>query len=119
MSIRVVCRNGHSLNVKDSMAGKIGLCPMCKARVQVPEIARDALSEDAILGILGPPRSFPLEDGLAFEKTDPFATSAAGRIEPEGTGPPLKSCEKCGQLILTGTHICPHCHTYIGKLEDF
>ena len=31
MSIRVVCSNGHTLNVKEKYAGKTGLCPKCKA----------------------------------------------------------------------------------------
>ena len=117
MSIRVVCRNGHILNVKDGLAGKIGLCPTCKARVQVPQLSRGELSEDAILGILGPTKSPPLREGLAQEVADPFDRPAAS--ETEHGGPPLKSCEKCNQLILAATHICPYCHTYIGKLEDF
>jgi uncharacterized paraquat-inducible protein A len=117
MSIRVVCRNGHILNVKDDLAGKIGLCPTCKARVRVPEISRDELSEDAILSILGPPKSGSVEEALGREVAGPAEPLPA--VDGEGGGPPLKSCEKCNQLILAATHICPYCHTYIGKLEDF
>lgn len=117
MSIRVVCRNGHILNVKDSLAGKLGLCPTCKARVQVPRVSQGELSEDAILGILGPAKLGPVREGPAheaIETADPLAGA-----ENDRSGPPLKSCEKCNQLILAATHICPYCHTYIGKLEDF
>ena len=117
MSIRVVCPNGHILNVKDSLAGKIGLCPTCKARVQVPRIPEGDLSEDAILNILGPAKSGTVREGQAPEATDTVDPLSAP--ESEGGGPPLKSCEKCNQLILAATHICPYCHTYIGKLEDF
>jgi uncharacterized paraquat-inducible protein A len=117
MSIRVACPTGHILNVKDSLAGKIGLCPTCKARVQVPRVSQGELSEDAIMNILGPPKSGPAWDGAAQEAPD----NAESLPPPEGDrgGPPLKSCEKCNQLILAATHICPYCHTYIGKLEDF
>ena len=117
MSIRVVCRNGHILNVKDSLAGKIGLCPTCKARVEVPEVSRGEISEDAILNILGPAKSGPLHDGAGPEAMDPVESRPPS--ETDRGGPPLKSCEKCSQLILAATHICPYCHTYVGKLEDF
>jgi uncharacterized paraquat-inducible protein A len=117
MSIRLVCPNGHILNVKDSLAGKLGLCPTCKARVQVPAISRGELSEDAILNILGPAKSAPAREGTGPETMDPVESLPAS--ETDGGGPPLKSCEKCNQLILAATHICPYCHTYIGKLEDF
>jgi uncharacterized paraquat-inducible protein A len=116
MSIRVVCPNGHILNVKDSLAGKIGLCPTCKARVQVPRLSKGELSEDAILNILGPPKSGPRE-GTGPEAMEPVESLPPS--ENDHGGPPLKSCEKCNQLILAATHICPYCHTYIGKLEDF
>jgi uncharacterized paraquat-inducible protein A len=117
MSIRVVCRNGHILSVKDELAGKIGLCPTCKARVQVPTLSQGELSEDAIMTILGPAKLGPTRDGLAQEMADPVDPPASAELERGG--PPLKSCEKCNQLILAATHICPYCHTYIGKLEDF
>jgi hypothetical protein len=116
MSIRVVCPNGHTLNVKDSLAGKIGLCPTCKARVRVPEPSQGELSEDAILNILGPHESDPALQIAVPGAPDPVELPPS---EADRGGPPLKSCEKCNQLILAGTHICPYCHTYIGKLEDF
>ena len=117
MSIRVVCRNGHILNVKDSLAGKIGLCPTCKARVRVPVGPQGELFEEAIMNILGPPKSDPARQGLLQEVTELGEPVPAS--ETDRGGPPLKSCEKCNQLILAATHICPFCHTYIGKLEDF
>ncbi len=117
MSIRVVCRNGHILKVKDSLAGKIGFCPTCKARVQVPSISGGELSEDAIMNILGPAKSGPVSEGVAQEAAGPVESLPG--LEHDRGGPPLKSCEKCNQLILAATHICPYCHTYIGKLEDF
>lgn len=110
MSIRVVCPNGHTLNVKDNCAGKTGLCPTCKARVAVPEVARPELSEDAILGILGThePAS-ALVDG-------PHA-SPSELVGP--ARPPKKTCLNCDREISAAVHICPHCRTYIAGLKDF
>ena len=50
MGIRVRCSNGHSLNVKDSYAGKKGRCPHCKVLVDVPEKA--PVSDDEIMKVL-------------------------------------------------------------------
>jgi hypothetical protein len=114
MSIKVVCPQGHTLSVSDGFAGKAGLCPVCRARVEVPQHRVPPVSEDAILEMLN---------------TQPagLATRAAGvAVQPtpeapprERTTPPKKNCDKCHQEILTGTHICPYCHTYIANLADF
>ncbi len=112
MSIRIVCPNGHALRVDESHAGKTGLCPACKARVQVPQIRTADVSEDAILGILGPhsPRASPA--ATASPMTRP--------VDEHGVaGPPKKNCHKCYREITAGTHICPFCHTYIASLADF
>jgi hypothetical protein len=110
MSIPVVCPNGHALKVKENLAGKSGLCPVCRAIVHVPQAERKELSEDAILGILG---SRPTGPGGAG------AGARAGVRSAQRQAPPKKSCHKCNTEIMAGTHICPHCHTYIAKLEDF
>ncbi len=116
MSIRVVCRNGHALNVKDSMAGQGGLCPKCKAPVKVPEPRREELSEDAIMSILGP------QEPASFEQVSPQSGLEGAEAMPpgedDGSSPPKKSCRKCNQEISAGTHICPHCHTFIAELTD-
>ena len=36
MGIRCCCPNGHKLNVKAEQAGKIGVCPLCGLRFQIP-----------------------------------------------------------------------------------
>lgn len=36
MGIRFYCPNGHKMNVKSYLAGKIGFCPECGARMQIP-----------------------------------------------------------------------------------
>ena len=60
MAISIKCPNGHVLKVKDEFAGKSGLCPHCHSRVFVPMPVHSAekarISDDEILGLLGPPR---------------------------------------------------------------
>ena len=43
MGIRFYCPNGHKLNVKSELAGKVGICPKCQARMTIPtESVREA-----------------------------------------------------------------------------
>jgi len=114
MSIQVLCPNGHSLQVKETFAGRTGLCPRCKAQVQIPKPDPSALTEEAILGYLGP-----------FDPNRAHATAVAEGVahwDPRAqatSSPPKKSCDKCNREILAATHICPFCHTYIAGLSDF
>jgi hypothetical protein len=114
MGIKVSCPNGHTIKVKDSFAGKTGLCPACKARIKVPEIPQKGLSEDSILGILG--GSDPKQD----KKAKPGKADLEAPVEdykpPQRT---LKSCQSCGREISVQTHICPFCHHYIANPKDF
>lgn len=41
MGIRVVCPNGHRLNLKSHLAGRHGLCPDCGARFRIPMESTD------------------------------------------------------------------------------
>jgi hypothetical protein len=126
MSIRVVCPNGHELNVKDSFAGKSGLCPMCKARVSVPLVSRAELSEDAILRILGSHEAGRSRNpiggnGQAAAESSPTSSDQprAPARPPAPAKPPKKTCIQCDREIDAATHICPFCHTYIAGLKDF
>lgn len=38
MGIAAICENGHQLNVKDELAGKVGRCPQCGGTVRIPEV---------------------------------------------------------------------------------
>lgn len=110
MSIRCVCQNGHELKVKESLAGTSGLCPLCKGRVNVPKRRESAMSEDAILSLLG-------------NCDVPKETVSRGSIAPDAgsqSGIGLKkNCDRCGKEISAAAHICPYCHTYIANLRDF
>lgn len=112
MSIVVVCPNGHSLKVSEDCAGRTGRCPICKAKVEVPR-PEPNLSEDAILGILGP--HDPEES--AIRRASPKTPSRVDRRHVPS--PPKKPCNRCNQEIPVTAHICPHCHTYIAGLSDF
>ncbi len=114
MSISVTCPNGHELSVKDSFAGKAGLCPKCKARVQVPELPPGDLSEDSIMDILGPSDVNPVPQYSAAADS-----GYSGPAEHDPNAPPKKSCHKCNREISAAIHICPFCHTYIAELTDF
>lgn len=109
MSIEVVCANGHTLKVKDSLAGKTGLCPVCKVRVRVPDPTK-GLSEDEILTILAS-ESAESEGLREYHNPD-----GAAEVAPT---PPKKICPKCQREILAATHICPYCRTYIAGISDF
>jgi hypothetical protein len=114
MSIRCVCQNGHVLKVKDSCAGMTGLCPACKVRVDVPKPRNESISEDVILGLLG--KQSPSERAAAESSGVLLATSESGIHRLPF---PKKTCSRCSEEVTVGTHICPHCHTYIANLSDF
>ena len=115
MSIRVVCPNGHVLNVKNNLAGKTGLCPKCKARVVVPIPQKGGLSEDAIMSILGP----HVPEPPAADEPETVSAAAESPRQTSRTLTPKKSCHKCNREITAEIHICPFCHTYIAELSDF
>jgi hypothetical protein len=113
MAIEFKCPNGHKLKVKDTSAGKTGRCPVCNALVRVPVPHGASLSEDAILGILGP----AAPSGPAEPPAEGFADGFSGT--PERMAPKRKSCPQCHAEIEQETHICPQCRTYIAGLKDF
>ncbi len=120
MSIIVVCPNGHSLAVKEAFAGKRGLCPKCRAEIIIPSAEGDVLSDDDIMGILGPhdpdrSRGFVLSEpeGMRARTSVHYAAQKV-IVRGSEVGAGKKCCDKCGEEIDAGTHICPHCHTYVG-----
>ncbi len=110
MTIRVVCHNGHALKINDNLAGKSGRCPVCKVQVQVPAIEPAAMSEDAIMDILGP-QGKASQPAPRRETADPETTRHA---MPARDPSLVKSCSKCKREIATEVHVCPHCRTYVG-----
>jgi len=86
MSIRVVCPNQHPLKIKDKYAGKTGLCPICKARVQVPFPDTIPFRDEDIMDVLQ-----PHESGLSLVE------SAASDCEDKAKS--SDSEEKLGELV--------------------
>jgi len=112
MSIEVACPNGHTLKVKDSLAGKTGLCPVCKARVRIPRAAPSELTEDAILGIIGP---YEPDESILQQ---PIEEPTAAKKREASAKPTNTTCEKCSQQVPAGATICPYCRTYLFKMSD-
>ncbi|MGD9127110.1 MAG: hypothetical protein PVH19_06995 [Planctomycetia bacterium] len=143
MSIKVKCPNGHLLKVKDSFAGKVGLCPMCQAKIRVP-VPQPAgqISEDDIIDVLGPhsppPQRSASTSGIALDPASDSALGSSSSIlgpsdsslqlgdDPLKNGAsestvgamPKKICSKCNREISAGFHICPFCRTYVANLSD-
>jgi len=109
MAIRVKCPNGHALKVPDNFAGRVGVCPVCKAKVPVPRSGPQTLSEEAIMDLID------TGEGRAGAREAGAAEPAVGVAAPRE---PMKSCDQCGRQIPALLHICPHCHTYIASLVD-
>ena len=62
MGIRFFCPNGHKLNVKEFQAGRLGICPFCGVRTQIPMQSTRPGSKSA--GGRGPalPSTYTLEN---------------------------------------------------------
>jgi len=108
MSISVRCRNGHVLQVKEKMAGRTGLCPVCRVHVRVPLMRAEKVSEDVVMDILGPRSPASPFQGLSAPGI------RAADDEAVNSSPPGRSCHNCHGEIAAGTRICPHCRTYVG-----
>ncbi len=132
MPIHLKCPNGHHLTAKESNAGKTGKCPVCKASVTIPVLHQTAMTDSAIVRILGVPDA-PKQNpaGVVGQTVAPTAGNAVGRkagqAKAQGespshstmTLPNVKQCPSCEREIDLGYHICPHCRTYITDLNDF
>lgn len=100
------------------MAGKTGLCPLCKGQVlvYVPIPENKSVSEEVILDYLGPSQPSPSGTGMSginLEEAIPHRPDKAHHETP------WKSCVKCSRDIPSGSRICPHCHTYLADLAGF
>src|SRR5262245_12449 len=51
MGIRVVCPNGHKLNVKSFLAGKRGVCPHCSAKFDIPANAEGGSGDEKMQSV--------------------------------------------------------------------
>jgi len=102
MSIQVVCPNGHVLKVKSKYGGKVGLCPVCNSRLEIPEHEGARAAQPSSLS------------GLSINVPD----FTKGWQPPRDTDEVEKICAKCHKNVPQDAAVCPHCHTYIARLLD-
>ncbi len=112
MAVSVKCPNGHLLKVRDEFAGKSGLCPHCRSRVFVPMPVHAAekarISDDEILGVLGPPRKVKVEPPPPPPPNPLLDSVHDAPKEESGIG-------LLGSSILGKQKVCPHC-THVASL---
>ncbi|MGI5832903.1 MAG: DUF4339 domain-containing protein [Thermoguttaceae bacterium] len=85
MGIRCHCPNGHKLNVKTEQAGKIGICPKCGVRFQIPlESTRISRSQRQEASDLAENATRPAGQDAPLEMSPPNETlSAAPAAKPD------------------------------------
>jgi anti-anti-sigma factor len=127
MSIKVTCPNGHTMQVRSEFAGKSGLCPQCKVRVNVPKLEPAAVSEDELLEVLGPPRAVhvmrvedePREHRPAATIKDLATEAARPTASAVSTGSAVlrrkKVCPRCCEIVSVSHDDCPRCHTLLSE----
>ncbi len=90
MPIKIICPNGHSLTIKGKYAGKKGLCPICKATVEVPLSDAAVLPAYSILSILQMD-----ESGVSIVmKNIPNLEKDLGELVPENGSAPISLRER-------------------------
>ncbi|MGA2620593.1 MAG: hypothetical protein ABSF26_23470 [Thermoguttaceae bacterium] len=120
MAISVRCPNGHDLRVKDEFAGKSGLCPHCRCRIQVPMPVNigdpGQVSDDDVLAMLGPGTKFakpPVEEPEAESPDESRATPVpAAPQEPardDAPGDESAMSLLSAAILQRQKSICPHC----------
>ena len=87
MGIVAFCPNGHRINVKDSFAGRKGLCPTCGAKFRVPAPGSGSPGPESALPTA---RLLDLDAAVAatLPRVLPFAPAAAEPI-PEPIPEPM------------------------------
>jgi hypothetical protein len=84
MGIRFSCPNGHKLNVKETLAGRRGICPACGAKFVIPS-AGDA---EPVTGPLAGGASASAQSAAANAAAAPSIVIAVADAPP-ATAPPI------------------------------
>jgi hypothetical protein len=92
MGIRVTCPNGHRLNLKNSLAGRRGVCPHCGAKFVIPgsEDAAPVATDDVVVSAeAARPRGASTERASEAEhRVEPVVVRPTQRpVEPPPLGP--------------------------------
>lgn len=119
MSIQVTCPNGHALKVKAEYAGRTGRCPKCRAVVVVPELREAAVSDDDVLGFIGPAPPPPAPESEHFGASGFLSASSDIHSSESDSGEldarPTQVCPKCNRRVSASYHFCPYCRCYFGE----
>ncbi|RMF40252.1 MAG: hypothetical protein D6753_12105 [Planctomycetota bacterium] len=102
MLILFRCPQGHKIRARRELAGQQGKCPRCGVKLTVPElprpsgleIKRDALTESALMRVLG---DVPAPPPPPPPKTEP-----------------KRYCPRCRHVVSTATTVCGNCKLYVG-----
>ncbi len=106
MSIQVICPNGHFLTVPESFAGRMGLCPVCKAPVKVPLADTRPITEATVVGVLQE-RSRETAGSIDSENVD--RGEAGGETEKTRA----RRCPLCNREVGDLLVQCPFCHSHL------
>jgi anti-anti-sigma factor len=102
MSIRLQCPNGHPVRVKDDFAGKVGLCPHCRAPMRVPAVTAQAENPRATGEFV---RQAPLPSRVDDE------IDSSPPVSAFSTKKKTRQCLGCGNVVSQSFAVCPRCGT--------
>ncbi len=96
MGIRFFCPQGHKLNVKSFLAGKMGFCPHCNARLEIPltstRPSSKAAAEEQVIPLAHPVDQEAVLSEPLLEASQPAAAplpeEAAGILQSPNEGTP-------------------------------
>ncbi|MBN2217037.1 MAG: hypothetical protein JW719_06645 [Pirellulales bacterium] len=100
MGIRVYCPNGHKLNVKETQAGRRGICPQCGAKFTIPATGEETGPDDADQNVSVPPEL----PRVSPQPKRPEKRSPAGPaglpVITQSTQPPARRRRQSTQLVV-------------------
>ncbi len=102
MLILFRCPRGHKIRARAELAGRNGKCPRCGVELTFPElprpngleVRRDALTESALMRLLG-------------EASQPPPPPPPNRT-------PKRYCPRCRHVVSTSATVCGNCKLYVG-----
>jgi len=130
MFLRVKCPNGHALKVPAKFAGREGVCPVCKSKVNIPPLERKEPDDDAILDALGPTTTsmsavtryaasredLPVHQDTSIEDQGGEQDTQKRSEGEDSSLLKIRRCPQCQRRVPPHFHVCPNCRTYL--LED-
>jgi len=109
MGIKFDCKHcGHSLHVKDHLAGKRGICPHCQGKVDIPALSDDGASVGGVATA-----SIELRTAIAEPTTQELVNPVVGNgaagapavVAPTGGVSPSESIAHSGDSIAEAPHL--------------